>query len=67
MNLNFVFNALNLGILQNSWQELKNISDSRALLQIYLLKNRGRKTVQESAFVISLLVLLMGSQAWEPM
>lgn len=32
MNLNFVFNALNLGILQNSWQELKNISDSRALL-----------------------------------
>lgn len=40
MNLNFVFNALNLGILQNSWQELKNISDSRALLQIYLLKKQ---------------------------
>lgn len=31
---------LNLGILQNSWQELKNISDSRALPQIYLLKTQ---------------------------
>ena len=28
---------LNLGILQNSWLEF-NISDSRALPQIYLLK-----------------------------